>query len=150
MDRMQPVNISAFIIPPSYLHMNCKGSGAGAAYCSWNILGGRGRSQYPSAERSQEGKSPSWRPVGWKAYCLGCNSIQTVFSWCLGCNDMIMSLLNCWPLQCLDFLVTPLWRAPFTQECLPSCRSSSRAAVLRSWTQHHGLWEREKQRAQEE
>lgn len=96
------------------------------------------------AEHSQKGKSHSWRPVGWKTYCLGCSSIQTVFSWCLGCNDMTVSPLNCWPLQCLDFLVTPLWRAPFTQECLPSCRSSSRAAVLRSWTQHHALWERKK------
>jgi len=49
-------------------------------------------------------------------------------------NDMMLSLLNCWPLQCLDFLVTPLWRALFTQMCLPSCGSFSGAAALRRWT----------------
>lgn len=113
MDRIQPVNISAFIIPPSSLHTDCRPvRGMGlmqpiVAETSW--LGGKILiSVCRMAERSQEGKSHSWRSVGWKTYCLGCNSIQTVSSWCLGCNDMIMSPLNCWPLQCLDFLVTPL------------------------------------------
>lgn len=136
MDRIQPVNISAFVSPPSYLHSNCRPvrgvglvqpnvagtsrvgreeapkSDLGDIPISWVRRGeipisdwetsqypgwGGCRSQCPSAEwlNKFKGKSHSWRPVSWKTYCLGCNSVQTVFSWCLGCNDRIMSPLNC-------------------------------------------------------
>lgn len=155
MDRIQSVNISAFIIPTSYLHTDCRlwGDGAGAVYYSWNILGGEGRSQYPSAEwlnmvkRERATPGDLW---GGKLIVWGAAQFRLCFPGAWVVMTWLVSPLNCWPLQCLDFLVTPLWRAPFTQECLPSCRSSSRAAVLRSWTQHHALWERIKQWPQEE
>lgn len=85
-------------------------------------------------------KSCSWGPEEGKSYFLRdysagqhSGSVLLVLGRGMSCNDIITSLLNCWPLQCLNFRVTPLWRALFTQACLPSCRSFSRVATVRSW-----------------
>lgn len=98
MDRIQPVNISAFIIPPSHLHTDCRPvRGMGlvqpiVAETSW--VGGKILiSICRMAEWSQEGKSHSWRSVGWKTYCLGTTEFRLCFP---GAWVVMTWLCPCW------------------------------------------------------
>lgn len=98
MDRIQPVNISAFIIPPSYHHTDCRPvRGMGlvqpiVAETSW--VGGKILiSICRMAEWSQEGKSHSWRSVGWKTYCLGTTEFRLCFP---GAWVVMTWLCPCW------------------------------------------------------
>lgn len=106
MDRIQPVNISAFIIPTCYLHTDCRpvGDGAGAVCYSWNILGGEGRSQYPSAEwlnivkkeRATPGDLWGGKPIVWGAaqFRLCFPGAWAVMTWL--CPHWIVGLYSVW------------------------------------------------------
>lgn len=113
----------------------------GWGWCSWNILAGEGRSQYPSAEwlnkikRERAAPGDQWdgKPIVWGAtqfrLCFPGAWVVMTWLWIVGLYSVWIS----WWLHC---------------EGPHSLRSVYPAAgappELRTWTQHHGLWERKK------